>query len=219
MQSLFYYLAVPTTAAMELVRLVRLQALAPRTTKVEVITTLLLDRAIGASSALLLFVLSGFRLTARLPASTTVYLAIGITLCGVIVVALGVALLRQWLRDTLTRVAEVGARSGWRLIYIFGLGIVIQATSVLAVHIGALGLGAHLPLAATAWGVLGVIVLTVIPLTFAGLGPAEVGSTALMLASAVDRNSVILVVFLAYLGRAVGGLQGAIFEIQDGLRG
>jgi hypothetical protein len=82
--------------------------------------------------------------------------------------------------------------------------------------LGAAALGADLPLAATAWGFMGGTVIMLIPLSFAGLGPAELGALGLLLGIGVDAQSAAIVVLMAYFGRVIGGLQGGVLEILEG---
>jgi uncharacterized membrane protein YbhN (UPF0104 family) len=215
MQALFYFLAVPTSAGMEAVRFARLRTLAANATGAEIASTLVLDRVIGAVAALVVFAMSGIFVVARPHGTFSLNLATVaalVTVCAALPIAL---FLSRRLRELASELAATMARSVQQLAAIVALGIGIQVISVLAVHLGAVALGANLPLAATAWGVMGGTVIMVIPLSFAGLGPAEIGAAGLLLAIGVEPGSAAVVVIIAYLGRVIGGLQGAVFEILE----
>jgi uncharacterized membrane protein YbhN (UPF0104 family) len=221
LQSLFYFLVVPTQAGMEAARFIGVRNSVPKASNAAITTTLLLDRAFGALAAGLLFAAAALliipdKLGAFLdgPKSWGWLLA---ALAAISALALGVLHLGR--RSRLLASLMTPVIQSWpQLIRIMAYAVLAQALVALTVYCALQGLGLDAPLASLIFGIMGGTILMAIPISFAGLGPAELGAAALLLLAGVPEPTAIFAVFLTYLTRVFGGLQGGAIELWRGGR-
>ena len=61
-----------------------------------------------------------------------------------------------------------------------------------------------------------MMLLVAIPVSLAGLGPAEAGTAILFMALGYEASIAIVAGALPYLARLIGALEGGIWEIVEG---
>ena len=218
LQSLFYFLVVPTSLGMETLRYLRINQAVPQLSKTETVSALLLDRLIGVASALIIFAVAGWWTVPRLSAS----ISFGYQLLLLpILIAGGIVMLTfAWSKwgTSLSGLVSVLLAARYKVLLLIAYGAAIQALTVLAIWFAANGLGFKAGLADIGWGVMGATVLMILPLSIAGLGAGELGGVALLIAVGSDHKTALAIIFLAYLGRVAGGIQGAVLEFLDGAK-
>lgn len=215
-QSLFYYFAVPMTVGLEISRFMKIQAIDPPASKSGLAAALLIDRCIGALAALALALLCLPELTfaSALPIQPR---WLWTALSAGPVVALIMAALpasRRWL----TKFWDLtdGRRKG--LLLAFGLGLLMNIVFGFAIELAAIGLGMKISLIDALFAVSGGMLLVAIPVSLAGLGPAEAGTAGLLLLLGYDVRHAVTVAILPYLARLVAAVQGGVWEFFDGAR-
>ena len=130
--------------------------------------------------------------------------------------ALGLGLLlwprfRGWLAQVwaLTR----GRRLG--LAALFWLSMAMHVLFAAGVQFAARAFGLPVSLADTVFAVAGGMLLVAVPVSLAGLGPAEAGAAGLFVAFGYTPAVAITAGALPYLARLVGALEGGVFEIVE----
>ena len=213
LQSMFYFFAVPMTIGLEVARFVKIRAIEPQASTAGLTTALLLDRLLGAGSALAVAVLCLPLVWTRIPLDVSpawLPIALGAAM------ALGFGLLlwprfRTWLAHIwqLTQ----GRRLGLAALLV--LSIVMHVLFAAGVQFAARAFGLPVSLTDTIFAVSGGMLLVVVPVSLAGLGPAEVGALGLFVACGSTPAVALAAAGLPYLARLVGALQGGLWEIVE----
>ena len=213
LQSMFYFFAVPMTVGLEIARFVKIRAIDPQASKAGLTTALLLDRLLGAGSALAVAVLCLPLVRTRIPIDLPpAWVALGLGAAA----ALGLGLLlwprfRGWLAQVwqLTR----GRRLG--LAALFVLSMAMHVLFAAGVQFAARAFGLPVSLADTVFAVAGGMLLVAVPVSLAGLGPAEAGAAGLFVAFGYAPAVALTAGALPYLARLVGALEGGLWEIVE----
>jgi uncharacterized membrane protein YbhN (UPF0104 family) len=213
LQSMFYFFALPMTVGLEIARLVKVRQVYPSATVLQASSALLLDRLLGAGSALAMLILCWpfVRITVFSSAPGWVWLAgAGLLAAG------GTSLL-------LSRKVRHLAREAWSLMRgrwlgmsaLFALSMLMHVVFAAGVQFIGTGLGLPLTLADTAFAIAGGMLFLAIPVSFAGLGPAEAGVAGVFLAMGYPASAALATGALPYLARLVGALEGAVWELLE----
>jgi uncharacterized membrane protein YbhN (UPF0104 family) len=213
-QSLFYFVAVPMTVGMEISRFIKIRTIDPSVPKAALAGTLLIDRVIGALAALgvALLCLPWLKFDTALPIAPH-WLWIG--LATVLVLALtALAWPASWRLIGKLRVVTQGRQKG--LLAALALGLVMNVVFSFAIELAAIGLGAKISFLETMFAVSASMLLIAIPVSFAGLGPADAGAAALLITLGCDVRSAVIVGVLPYAGRLIAAVQGGVWEFFDG---
>jgi hypothetical protein len=219
LQSMFYFLVVPTHAGMEAVRFLGLRAAAPAAGNAVIASTLVLDRLLGVLAAGVLFAGAAANILPERLQAFAPRLDIGLGLAGLAALALIAGTAAVFTLRRSQRVAAIVAplrRSWGQLGLVLASAVLAQALVVGAVACGLRGLGMEAAPAALAFGIMGGTLFLMIPISVAGLGPAEIGGAALLIAAGMPEPAAVVSVFIAYLTRVLAGLQGAAIEVWDG---
>jgi uncharacterized membrane protein YbhN (UPF0104 family) len=214
LQSMFYFFLLPMTVGLEVARFLKIRRIDPTASLARLGTALLLDRAFGASSALLLALACLPFVQMNLPFNLSI-LWISLALGGAAAAALA---LLAWPRARGMAFAlrdEVRGK-GPALALLFGLSIAIHAVFALGVYWIALGLGLPIAFLHTLLAVAGGMLLVAIPVSLAGLGPADAGVVALLIALGYDPAVALAAGALPYLARLVGAIEGGVWEVAEG---
>lgn len=214
LQSMFYFVVLPMTVGLELARYLKIRAINSSATPHALLGALLLDRLIGALSALSLavmclpFVDLRIRFDLSRPFIWTCAIAAVLLFCG----------LWFWprLRQFLSRLWALTAGQRLRLIGLFLLSVLMHVLFAEAVHLAGRGLGLPITFIDACFAVAGGMLLVVIPVSLAGLGPAEVGAAALFLALGYQPSVAIVAGALPYFLRLIGAVEGGIWELIEG---
>lgn len=220
LRSMFYFLVVPTQAGMEAVRFFGLRAGAPDASNTAIAGTLVLDRVVGAVAAAILFMLSAVYIgwgrlqiaPLRFDAQFFAVALVALALLGIVAIACKIAIGRS------IRIAgfiSLLFSSRWQLSIILFYAVLAQAFVVASVACALQGLNFDVPVVALTFGIMGGNFLMIIPISFAGLGPAELAGAALLLFAGIAEPTAIMAVFVTYLTRVYAGLQGAMIELWD----
>ena len=222
LRSLFYFLVLPTHAGMEAVRFFGICQAVPTADKTTVAAVILLDRLFGALAAAALCSIAAIQVLPghldTLSFSTRdwpVGLAMGAM--GVLFVILFV--LRHRLNLLLQRIVSILkplTHARGYLLVVFFWAALSQVFVVAGVAFALLGIGVDIPVAALAFAIMGGTFLMLVPVSFAGLGAAEVAGVVLLIAVGVNEPAAATAVFVTYLTRVFAGLQGAALEIWAG---
>lgn len=221
LRSMFYFLVIPTQAGMEAVRFFGLRSSAPGASNGAITATLLLDRVLGALAAALLFAVAALAVVpGRLPVTWRDFeIGVGpsILLFSILlVVAVVAARLVVRRVDAIAALVAPLRGASRQLVRILGYAVLAQALVVASVACALRGLGLEVPLVALTFGIMGGNFLMLIPISFAGLGPADVGGAALLIAAGIAQPAALMAAFVTYLARVFAGLQGAGIEIWSG---
>jgi uncharacterized membrane protein YbhN (UPF0104 family) len=213
-QSLFYFVAVPMTVGMEISRFIKIRAIDPSASKVGLAAALLVDRCIGALAALcvVLLCLPVLKFGTALPIAPR-WLWAGVA------AGLGLAVSALAWPASRRKMSEIwdvtkGRRKG--VLAAFVLGVLMNLATGFAVEFAAISLGVKISLLDALFSVSGGMLLIALPVSFAGLGPADAGAAGLLMILGHDLRSSIMVGVLPYAGRLVAAVQGGLWEFFDG---
>ena len=213
LESMFYFFAVPMTVGLEVARFVKIRAIDPQASKAGLTAALLLDRLLGAGSALAVAVLCLPLVRTRIPFETSpawILSALGAA------AALGLGLLlwrrsRGWLAQS-WRLTQ-GRRLG--LVALFVLSMAMHVLFAAGVQFAARAFGLPVSLADTVFAVAGGMLLVAVPVSLAGLGPAEAGAAGLFVALGYTPAVALTAGALPYLARLVAALEGGALELVE----
>jgi uncharacterized membrane protein YbhN (UPF0104 family) len=212
LQSMFYFFALPMTVGLELARFVKIRQIQPSATVGQVSSALILDRLLGAGSALAVAILClpfvDAKIAILVPGWAWWTLAVGAVLAALILI---------WPRTrSLLWQAWSLMHGRWiALSGLFVLSIVMHVLFAGGVLLTAHSLGLALTLPETLFAVSGGMLLVALPVSFAGLGPAEVGAAGLLVAVGYPLPVAVTVGALPYLLRLVGAVEGAVWELVE----
>ena len=213
LQSMFYFFALPMTVGLEIARYVKIRAIQPSASVVQMSSALLLDRLLGAGSALAVAVLC-------LP-FVRAAISVDVPLWAWIAGLVGAALLSlaAWLWPRSRRLMQDALRlaSGrWLgLAGLFVLSMGMHTIFAAGVQLTAVALGLQVTLLETLFAVAGGLLLVAIPVSLGGLGPAEAGSAGLFVAMGQPTSVALVAGALPYLLRLVCALEGAAWELVE----
>jgi uncharacterized membrane protein YbhN (UPF0104 family) len=213
LQSMFYFFVLPMTVGLEVARFVKIREQRPEASKANLTIALVLDRLVGAGSALALAIICLPFVKIDLPwRVSTVNLGLAFGAVGALVTVLLLwPRLRRWLVEMfdMTR----GRRLGFTLLLVLSMGMhVIFAWGV---KFGANSLGLAIGFVDTVFAIAGSMLLFAIPIAVAGAGPAEAGAAALFLLLGYDPKIAVTAGILPYLARLIGALEGGAWEAAE----
>jgi uncharacterized membrane protein YbhN (UPF0104 family) len=214
LQSMFYFFALPMTVGLEIARFIKIRQLQPGATMLQMSSALLLDRLLGAGSALVVGLLCLPFVTLKVPVAVPVWgwlAAAG----GALAVA-GGALLVPRARQLIGRAWRLVRGRSLGMIALFVLSLIMHVIFAAGVQILAASLGLPLAFMDTLFAVAGGLLLVAIPVSLAGLGPAEVGAAGLLLIMGYAPTVAFVAGALPYLARLIGALEGAAWELAQG---
>lgn len=211
LQSMFYFFALPMTVGLELSRFLKIRQVQPSATVVQASSALLLDRLLGAGSALVTAVLCLPFVRAGVALDLPGW---GWPVAALSALASATAILLWPRARRLLADAWRLAHGRWRgLAGLFALSMAMHGLFAGGVLLVAKGLGLPLAFADTLLAVAGGMLLVAVPVSFAGLGPAEAGAAGLLVAMGYALPVALAASALPYLMRLAGALQGAAWEL------
>ena len=98
----------------------------------------------------------------------------------------------------------------------FAISIIMHILFGTAVFLAAKGIGTFTHYGDTIFAVASSILFSVIPISFAGVGPVEAGGTAVFLAIGYTVKVAAVMVLISYSARALGAIEGGIWEMLSG---
>jgi hypothetical protein len=214
LQSMFYFFVLPMTVGLEISRFVKIRAIQPGASAGALAGALLLDRVLGAGSALALALLCLPFVSVALPYRLSPLL-IGLGAAALSLIAAGLAV---WPRTRRLAVKVWLSTDGRRLHVagLFVLSVAMHAVFAWGVQLAGRGIGLPIAFIDTCFAVAGGMLLVAIPVSLAGLGPAEAGAAALFFALGYEPAVAIAAGGLPYLARLVGAAQGGLWELFEG---
>ena len=222
LRSMFYFLVLPTQAGMEAVRFFGIRRASPKADNTKTATILLLDRLIGALAAAILCGLAAIRvLPGHLNSFLFSYQTWHVVVFSGCVLGLIVAtyLLRSRLMgfaDKILTVLKPLVHARRRLFIILIWAVLAHTLFISSVAFALYGIGISVPIDALAFAIMGGNFLMLIPISFAGIGAAELAGVVLLIAVGVPESAAAAAIFVTYLTRVIAGLQGAAIEIWAG---
>jgi hypothetical protein len=206
LQSVFYFFVLPMSVGIEVARFFKICAIEPTTPPKIVAGALLLDRLLGAVSALALAVVCLAFVHFTVPSRVIWPCAAGAAFMAIGVLAW--PRFRRILQTiwNFTRGGEAG------LLALFALSMIIHALFAWGIQLGGRGLGLPLTFADTCFAVSGGKLLVALPISLAGIGPAEAGAAA---AVGYEPSIAIAAGTLPYLARLAAAAQGGIWELLE----
>lgn len=217
-QSQFYFFFVPVSASNEVSRYLKIKAIHPGVGLHVLIVALLFDRLTGVLACIAI-ALAALPFLHVDPAAT-----LGVPTWGALGIVAGlsaVVTLLAWRFGWHHKLAEAwrGTRGRRGLIVPAALlVIVMQASTILAVWFAARWLGVDVSMAALAFGISIGTLGQIVPITFAGAGPAEVAGVAAYLALGFSAPEAGTLAALVYLTRLMAAVEGGVWEMLDGVR-
>jgi uncharacterized membrane protein YbhN (UPF0104 family) len=214
LQSMFYFFALPMTVGLEIARFIKIRQLQPGATMLQMSSALLIDRLLGAGSALVvgLLCLPFVNLNAPVTVPAWGWLAAA---GGALAVAGGAALLVPRSRQLIGDAWRLLSGRGPGIVGLFAVSLIMHVIFAAGVHVLAAGLGLPLAFVDTLFAVAGGLLLVAIPVSLAGLGPAEVGAAGLLLMMGYAPTVALVAGALPYLARLLGALEGAAWEFAE----
>lgn len=216
LQSMFYFIVVPMTVGLEIARYIKIKALDPSVSKTGLAAALLVDRIVGALSALVLALLCLplLRFTVAPPLATPWLLAV---LAALLVGLAAAVIWGRWRR-------QVG--DAWRftfgrrkvLVGIFVLSMIMHVVFALCIQTAAMGLGTPVTFTDVLFAVSGGMLFLAVPVSLAGIGPADAGAAALLVLLGHAVSDAVVVGALPYLARLIAAIEGGLWEFADGGR-
>lgn len=217
-QSQFYFFFIPVSASNEVARYLKIRAIRPATSMHELVVSLILDRLMGLLACVLIALAAlpfvGLRPIAGVSLAPAWLIAI------VSIVGAGAVLL-AWQLDWFGKLGEaIRSTRGHRALLIPAtmLVLLMQAATITATWFAAQWLGLETSWIALAFGISVGTLGQVVPITFAGAGPAEVAGAAAFLAlgsSALEAGALAAIV---YMTRLMAALEGGAWELLQGVR-
>jgi len=211
---MFYFFALPMTVGVEIARFLKIREVQPAAAVTQVSGALLLDRVLGAVSALAVALLCipviGPNVAIAVPGWA--WLALVAVALVISIAAFAWSRSRSLVLD-ITRLAWAHWK-GFAAVLL--LSMAMHVVFAEAVQLLAAGLTLEVGFVETLFAVAGGVLLVAIPVSFAGVGPAEAGAAGLLMALGHPLAVALAVGALPYLARLIGALEGAVWEFVDG---
>jgi uncharacterized membrane protein YbhN (UPF0104 family) len=175
---------------------------------------LLLDRFIGATSALAVGLMCLPLVTLHIALEIPPML-IWLTI-AMLVMAMASLFIFSAARRLVARIWLLTYRRRLHVLILFAFSMFMHALFAWGIQLAGIGLGLPLTFINTLFAVAGGMLLVVIPVSLAGIGPAEAGAAALFLATGYASPVALMAGTLPYLARVVGGIEGGLWELLQG---
>jgi glycosyltransferase 2 family protein len=213
LQSVFYFFALPMTVGLEIARLIKIRQIQSGATVMQISSALLLDRLLGAGSAFAVVILCMPFVNAPIVPDVPSWawlmgMALSVATCLIVVVS-------PWGRAQLAKFLGLVQGRWVGLAALFLFSMVMHVVFAAGVQFAARGLDLPISLLNTLVAVAGGMLLLVVPVSLAGLGPAEAGAAGLLFAMGYSPAIALAVGVLPYLARLVGALEGAVWEFVE----
>jgi uncharacterized membrane protein YbhN (UPF0104 family) len=212
-----YFFVFMTGAAMEAVRLFMLRQYGTGLRSGDLVTTLVLDRLLGALASGVMLAIAAIGLAPRfLNASQTAFALLGGLLC---VLAAAVALyFIPIARPQIVRTRSLLLQSWTRVAVGFLQGALANLLVAAGVFVVTWNLGMSVGFARILWAAMAGQVLMLIPVSLFGIGPAELGGAALLALVGTPPTEAFIVIFLIYVMRISAALAGLLLGFwEDGV--
>lgn len=211
--SFFYYFFTPFSVGLEAARIVKLSASDPKVTPVRAGVAGALDRLVGASGFLIVFiVLAPFVVTWQ----HLGWMAGAVAVVGLISLV--------FVRVIARRIA--GARDimllAWQRRYAVGLAFVLSACSqgfiYLSVWVSAHGLEQDISIFGVMFAISGGMLAQVVPVNIAGVGALELASAILYPLTDISVGEGVILIASLYVSRLATACIGGCVELVDVVR-
>ena len=219
LQSLFYFFFIPMSAGTELSRWLKVKSAAPQATHFAVMTAIVLDRATAVIACLAISLVSlssvelhGVQVTdvSKWPVHPVV---VSIVFLGVSLPSFFFAQRFGWITRIKSALHEAKSRLWRGLTTATAISITIQLFAALELWLLAQWLGINIGFAPIALGVTGGALASVVPISLAGAGSAELGAGLLFAAVGATAEEAVVLTTLLYFTKLLGALQGGVLEI------
>ena len=216
LQSMFYFIVVPMTIGLEIARFLKISSIAPSASKIALAAALFADRILGALSALALALLCVLLLNVN----AALVVPPHVLWAGLAVALAFIAIVASWPRSRREIAAIWSLTSGRRgkLLGILALSMFMNIVFALGIQTASVAVGTPIALLDTVFAISGGMLLVAVPLSLAGIGPAEAGTVALLIILGHDVLSAMTVGALPYFARLVAAVEGGLWEFVDGGR-
>lgn len=125
------------------------------------------------------------------------------------------AYIREKLRKLVSSSMEYRSISEWEHVEIFIFTIVFEAFGILAMYLLALSLDLPITIIQIGWIRSVILLISMVPITFAGIGVRDSGLILLLGIYGVAAPDAVALSFLILLGNFVLALVGGIFELRN----
>lgn len=214
LQSMFYFFVVPMTVGLEIARFVKIRTVAPAASFPQLAGALLADRLLGAASAgaiaccCLPFLAGRISVEPRpLPIAA-----------GFAAMIAGAAALLLWPRVRIQAIKAWQTTRGRRfwMLLLFGLSMGMHLLFAAAIAAAAWSLALPVSFIDILFAVAGSLLLVAIPVSLAGLGPAEAGAAAVLIALGHAPSVALVAGALPYFARLIAAFEGGLWEVLEG---
>lgn len=218
LRSLFYFFFLPLAVGQEVSRYIDIRRIDSTISPKKLLLVLLLDRGLGLIAALAALVAFAYLV---LPPSVWAaldwrWLALG----AVAVPALGaLALLRRPWRERALELFGVLRAGSLRLVVPVLLSFLALALVCVSIYAVAAASGWGAGLAQIAFALSASLMGMAVPLSLFGATLGEPTGVGVMALLGLGPALAVMLVFLAYVGRLLGAMQGAALELHGGFRG
>lgn len=218
LQSMLYYFVVPMTVGLEAARFAKIKnRLGDKVQAVNLGSALVGDRLIGALAAVIwaiaLLPVISIRLVVQRSWKMPLVL-VGLACAGIVLLALLHGRVRFYVRE-LVRLFHAG-----RSVLYFSLIIALLTNFFfsLAVYLAVRGADLQMTFIQVLFAISAALLFIVIPLSFAGVGPAEAAGVGIMAGMGIPLEQAAIFALLAYFARLVAAFEGGAWELYEGWR-
>ena len=207
------------SAGTELSRWLKVKSAAPQATDFAVMTEIVFDRGTAVIACLAISLVSLSRLELHVAQATDMSrgqihpLIVIIVFLVVFFTGLFFAKRFGWITRIKSALHEAKLRLWRGLTTATAISITIQLFAALELWLLAQWLGINIGFAPIALGVTGSALASVIPISLAGAGPAELGAGLLFAAVGATAEEAVVLTTLLYFTKLLGALQGGVVEI------
>ena len=220
LQSLFYFLVIPSPVAVDLARAQKVRSAATSSTLSTIGLAVVTDRVIGLIGSIVIVILFApavwpslnFELI-NIKSSIFIIMAIAVLGTAILYKVIG----NQALKEQLLQFRGFCARH--RLVFFKAilLSIIINILVGLSVCAFALAMGLTFSPLIIITGLAAALFGMLVPISVAGIGASEAFASGIFVLFDIDILDAAIIAFLAYGARVAGGVLGAFWEISDGL--
>lgn len=215
LQSMFYFFVLPMSVGLEVSRFVKIRRIQPTATLAQLSSALLFDRLIGAGSASAVALLCLPFVTVIIPPAfpSWAWIAGGAVTGLIVALALGSS---RRARELMIRAWRIADGHWPTLGVVFVISMAMHLIFAVAVQLLAKSIALPLSFLDTIFAVSGGMLLVAIPVSLAGLGPADAGAAGLLIAAGYPAVIAATAAILPYLARLVAAIEGAAWEMIEG---
>lgn len=217
LQSMLYYFIVPMTVGLEAARFAKIKTrLGDGAHAVNLGSALVGDRLIGALAAVVwaaaLLPVISLHLIVKQKAWTLPLIVTGAVCAGCV----ALALLHGRVRFYAMQLIKLFHAGRSVLVLSLLVALLTQLCFALAVYLAVRGAGLEIGFIQVLFAISAAMLFIVIPVSFAGVGPAEAAAVGVMVGMGIPLEQAGIFALLTYFARLVAAFEGGVWELCEG---